>query len=68
MYRLANLPPTRIQPLFDQRQWDGLLQQFNQYRGMREFLIQQGMLTAEDLGEPKPVAAVEMQPLREARP
>ena len=67
MYRLANLPAAKIQPLFDKRQWDGLTQQFNQYRGMRDFLIQQGMLTPEDLGDAKN-AAGPLAPLLELIP
>jgi hypothetical protein len=52
MYRLAGLPPEKIQLLLDDRQWTALKQQFNQYRGMKEFLIQQGLLTREELAEP----------------
>ena len=49
MYRLANLPEASIRPLFDDRQWQALRQQLNQYRGMQSFLIEQGMLTREEL-------------------
>jgi hypothetical protein len=51
MYRLAGLPPERLQPHLDARQWTALKKQFDQYRGMREFLFQQGLLAREDLGE-----------------
>lgn len=59
MYRLAALPPEKIQPLLDARQWTALKQQFNQYRGMREFLFQQGLLDREEVGQ---AAANEVQP------
>ncbi len=50
MYRLAHMPPARIQPLLDDRQWKALQPQLNQYRGMQSFLIQQGLLPPEDVG------------------
>jgi len=52
MYRLAGLPPERIQPLLDARQWTALKRQLDNYRGMREFLIEQGLLSREELAEP----------------
>jgi hypothetical protein len=52
MYRLAMMPPDKIQSLLDARQWTAMKQQLDQQRGMREFLIQQGMLTREELAEP----------------
>ena len=52
MYRLAMMPPDKIQPLLDARQWTAMKRQLDQQRGMREFLIQQGMLTREELAEP----------------
>jgi hypothetical protein len=52
MYRLAMLPPDKIQPLLDARQWTAMKRQLDQQRGMREFLIQQGLLTREELAEP----------------
>ncbi len=52
MYRLSMLPPQRIQPLLDERQWTAMKRQLDQQRGMREFLVQQGLLTREELAEP----------------
>jgi hypothetical protein len=49
MYRMAHLPAAKVQPLLEQRQWQTLQQQFNQYRGMRQFLIEQGLLPADEL-------------------
>jgi hypothetical protein len=65
-YRLANIPASKLQPLFDKRQWEGLTQQFNQYRGMRDFLIQQGMFAPEDLAIANQPAAA--PPPREVQP
>jgi len=67
LYRLAAVPAEKLQPLFDARQWQGLTQQMNQARGMREYLIEQGMLLPEDLDESKKAAAP-LAPLREAAP
>ena len=47
-YRLASLPQAKIQPLFDNRQWQALQQQFNQARAMREHLIEQGYLSRDE--------------------
>jgi hypothetical protein len=51
MYRLASVPQDKLQPLLDARQWTALKRQLDQQRGMREFLIQQGLLTREELAE-----------------
>jgi hypothetical protein len=50
MYRLAHMPPARIQSLVDNRQWQALLPQLNQYRGMQSFLIQHGLLPPVEVG------------------
>jgi hypothetical protein len=55
MYRLAHLPPEKIRPLVDDRQWELLQQPLNQYRGMQPFLIQQGLLPADEAAN-RPVA------------
>jgi len=57
MYRLAGLPPEKIQPHLDARQWTALKQQFNQYRDMKPFLIEQGLLDREELGQEPPAEA-----------
>lgn len=51
-YRLATMPPEKIQPLLDNRQWQTIKQQFNQYRGMRQMLMDEGLLSRDDLAEP----------------
>ena len=56
MYRLANMPPEKLQPLLDARQWTALKRQFTQYKGMRQFLIDQGLISREDLGAEPPTA------------
>jgi hypothetical protein len=52
MYRLAHLPAAKIRPLFDDRQWQAIQPQFNQYRGMQSFLVQQGLLPPEEANQP----------------
>jgi hypothetical protein len=51
MYRLATLPQQKIKPLLDDRQWQAMQQQFNQYRGMRQFLVEQGLISRDELGQ-----------------
>lgn len=48
MYRLATLPEEQVRPLVNDHQWDGLSQQFNQFRGLREFLVTSGMIAKAD--------------------
>jgi hypothetical protein len=62
MYRLAHLPAGKVQSLVDVRQWKGLQQQLNQYRGMQSFLIEQGLLTREEFPE-QPSATPDASPL-----
>ena len=52
MYRLSLLGPEKVQPLLDARQWTAMKRQVDQYRGMRQMLIQQGLLTREEIAEP----------------
>jgi hypothetical protein len=47
-YRLANLPEELLRPLMDDRQWDLLGPQLNQYRNMMQFLVQQGMIARDE--------------------
>ena len=44
MYNLSQIPADRVKPLLDDRQWKLLNQQFNQFRGMKQWLIQNGMI------------------------
>ncbi len=64
MYRLATLPEENVRPLLNEHQWGGMSQQFNQFRGMREFLVSNGMIAKaekDDRGQ-----AREPQPAGEA--
>lgn len=66
MFRLATLPQEKIKPLLDARQWQAMSQQFNQYRGMRSFLVEQGLISRDELGRaelaaPDAVPALEIQ-------
>jgi len=44
MYKMAGLPPEKLKPLFDDRQWKLLQQQFIQARGMESHLVQGGFI------------------------
>jgi hypothetical protein len=44
MYEMSKLPPEKLKPLFDERQWKLLQQQFQQSRGMESVLIQNGII------------------------
>ena len=66
MYRLATLPQDKIKPLMDARQWQAISQQFNQYRGMRSFLVEQGLISRDELGAaelavPDAIPAVDLE-------
>jgi hypothetical protein len=63
LYRLANLPAEKIQPLLDERQWEAMKKHLDRYRGLRSFLIEQGLLSREDVGE-----VVLANPRREDQP
>jgi hypothetical protein len=56
-YRLASLPPAKVQRIFDNRQWQSLQQYFAQARAMREHLIEQGYLSRDE-----PVITPEARP------
>lgn len=61
MYRLAHLPESKVKPLVDAQRWKKLKTQFNQYRGMEAFLIQQGLIAADEV-EPNTRAALLLEP------
>ncbi len=65
MFRLAGLPPEKLQPHLDARQWAALKRQFTQYRGMGETLFAQGYLDREELGQ---AAGQAVRPEAEAGP
>ena len=48
MHQLAKFPEAKLKPLLEDHQWKQLQVQFNQYRGMEQFLIQNGLLPKED--------------------
>jgi hypothetical protein len=58
MYQMARLPEEKFKPLFDEEQWKQLQVQFNQYRGMDQFLIQNGLIPKEN-GDDGPAAEAE---------
>ena len=56
MYRLSKLPEAKLKPLFDDIQWQVIKGQMDQYRGMQQFLRQQGMLGEDEPDDgPRPV-------------
>jgi len=54
--RLGALPPEKIEPIFDERQRAALKRITDQYRGFKEQLIAQGVLSPEDLDVSTPEA------------
>ena len=48
MYQLSQLPEEKLKPLFDDAQWKIISQQFNNFKGMRQWLKQSGQLPEED--------------------
>ncbi len=48
MYQLEKLAEPKIKPLLDEHQWKLLEVQIQQYKGMEQFLIQNGMIPKED--------------------
>ncbi len=48
MHQLAKLGEARVKPLLDERQWTLIKANFEQARGMEQFLIQQGLLPKEE--------------------
>jgi hypothetical protein len=58
MYQMARLPEEKFKPLFDEEQWKQLQVQFNQYRGMDQFLIQNGLIPKEN-GDDEPAVEAE---------
>jgi hypothetical protein len=48
MYQLSQLPEEKLKPLFDDAQWKIISQQFNNFKGMRQWLKQSGQLPDED--------------------
>jgi hypothetical protein len=47
MYQVSLLPEEKLKPLFDNAQWKVVSAQFNQYKGMRQWLKQSGELPDE---------------------
>jgi hypothetical protein len=48
MYQAGKIAETKLKPLFADRQWALLNRQFNQMRGMEQFLRNQGLLPPKD--------------------
>lgn len=49
LHQLSKLGETRVKPLLDERQWKLMSANFDQARGMEQFLIQQGLLPKEEV-------------------
>lgn len=54
LHQLSKLGETRVKPLLDERQWKLMSVNFDQARGMEQFLIQQGLLPKVEVGEIRP--------------
>jgi hypothetical protein len=48
MHQLGKLAEPKLKPLLDERQWKLLEGQIQQYKGMEQFLIQNGLIPKED--------------------
>ena len=48
MYQLGKLAEPKLKPLLDEHQWKLLTVQIQQYKGMEQFLIQNGLIPKED--------------------
>lgn len=67
MHQLSKLGEAKVKPLLDERQWAQMKLQFDQARGMEEFLIQQGLLPKE-AAEKRLKNAVQDNPADARRP
>jgi hypothetical protein len=67
MHQLAKLSETRLKPLLDEPQWKQMEAQFNQARGMEQFLIQNGLLPKKEVDDILIMADVE-QPAVQSEP
>lgn len=54
LLRLSQLPEGEIKPLLDERQWKLLQAQFGQARGLEQFLVQNGVLSKEQVRAARP--------------
>jgi len=68
MYQLAKLPEAKLKAVLDERQWKQAQMQFNQYRGMEQFLIQNGLIPKEDVEVKVLKARVKRQVVRVNKP
>lgn len=68
MHQLSKLGEARIKPLLDERQWEHIKANFEQARGMEQFLIEQGLLPKEEVQRQRPVAAGQNKPADAIRP
>ena len=48
MHHLSKLPESKLKPMLQEHQWQQMQAQFNQYRGMEHFLIQNGLIPKDD--------------------
>ena len=51
MWNLSKIPENTLKPLFDESEWKILKQQFNQVRGLEQWLKQSGAFAKEEEGE-----------------
>ena len=48
MYRLGSIADKHVKPILDERQWNLIRQQINQYRAIRSTLVQNGVIDADE--------------------
>jgi len=68
MYQLARIPEAKLKAVLDERQWNQAQIHFNQYRGMEQFLIQNGLIPKEEAEVKVLKAKVRRQVTRASKP
>ncbi len=59
IHQLAKLSELKLKPILDDNQWNQMQGQFNQARGMEQFLIQNGLLPKDDIENNFPIPRID---------
>lgn len=51
LYRLTQMPESRLKPILDEDQWKQMQEYFKQYSGMEPFLMQNGLIPVDDAAQ-----------------
>jgi hypothetical protein len=52
MFRLGSIPPENMRSMLNEHQWGALKRQIDQYQGFKGAWVAEGIISADDLGEP----------------